>query len=327
MNQRQNIYNNQHMQNNNSAILFGNGINLVGGECPSWEDLLKDLSHQKAGMPSDSNTLNYECIYLDLCDYKYIGDGNSKDNEYELKKQIADLCERIPTNKFYRRLIELPVDTYLTTNYDGVLEKLLLQKDYQRNRKQSCITEALYSIRRCHAYDSPDESMTKKVFPIHGESKYPKSIMIGYDHYCGSLGKLDDFFKGNYIYRDGEKSIKLPTLLERLREDYSDVGSISLGRYWPDYFFTHNVHMIGIGLPLVESDLWWVLNKRCRYKRISSMVNNKIYFYGEPEKSILHLLEAFDVQIIPIEVRDKNEPKCWVDAYHKMFDELERNLI
>lgn len=311
---------------NKNAILFGNGLNLVGGECPSWEDLLKDLSHQKVGMPSDSNTLNYECIYLDLCDNKYIGDGNSKDDEYELKKQIADLCERIPTNKFYRRLIELPVDTYLTTNYDGVLDKTLLKQGYKIDSAQSCRTEALYSIRRCHAYYYPYEQITKKVLPIHGECSAPKSIMIGYDQYCGSLGKLNDFLKGYYTYKSNEQTVKLAEIKDRLIGKCEDIEVNSLGSYWPDYFFTHDVHMIGIGLPLVESDLWWVLNKRCRYKRTSSIINNNIYFYGEPDESIVRLLRAFDVQIVPIEVRDKKDPMCWEEAYNQMFNELENNL-
>ena len=48
---------------NKNAILFGNGLNLLSEKSISWNDLLKRLSALDK-MPSYSNTLNYECIYL-----------------------------------------------------------------------------------------------------------------------------------------------------------------------------------------------------------------------------------------------------------------------
>jgi len=72
-------------------------------------------------------------------------------------------------------------------------------------------------------------------------------------NYCGSLGKMDDFFKGKYVYKQDEQTIKLPRLLEWL----SNVKEkrYKVGAYWPDYFFTHNVNIIGLAHELVESDL------------------------------------------------------------------------
>jgi hypothetical protein len=150
----------------------------------------------------------------------------------------------------------------------------------------------------------------------------PKTIMIGYDHYCGSLGKLDDYFKGKYVYKMGEGTKKLPRLLDRLRENEKRVLSNDLGNYWPDYFFTHDIHMIGIGMPLVESDLWWVLNKRCRYKKVCPEITNTIYFYGTQYDKVVSLLESFDVKVIVTEVNDND----WSTAYMKMFDQMERNI-
>lgn len=313
------------MQNKN-AILFGNGLNRVGGECPSWENLLVKLAPKMEGMPSDSNTLNYECIYLNICNTKGYYSKDSILEEFELKSKIATICGGLTINPFYERMANLPVDTFMTTNYDGVLDRTLLQQGYKIDSAQSCRTETLYSIRRCHAYYYPNEQITKKVFPIHGECSAPKSIMIGYDQYCGSLGKLNDFLKGNYTYKNNEQIVKLPKITDRLQGKCKDVETNTLGRYWPDCFFTHDVHMIGIGLPLVESDLWWVLNKRSRLKRQLSEINNEIHFYGEPDDSIVRLLKAFDVKIVPIKVKEPKNKQCWIDAYNRISIELERKL-
>ena len=80
--------------------------------------------------------------------------------------------------------------------------------------------------------------------------------------------------------------------------------------------------MIGIGMPLVESDLWWVLNKRCRYKKVCPEIMNTIYFYGTQYDKVVSLLESFDVKVIVTEVNDND----WSKSYMKMFDQMERNI-
>ena len=247
-----------------NAILFGNGMNLVGGNSFSWENLLKSLS-PRGEMPSSSNTLSYECIYLSRCSEDSCEAKEGLVNELTIKKQIAAKCQQFESNDIYELMMSMPTDVFLTTNYDDVLGKTFEANEYVRDRQHDSVAESIYSIRRCHAYREQKTGKIKKIFPIHGECMAPKTIMIGYDHYCGSLGKLDDYFKGKYVFKSGEETKKLRRLLERLRDDSKNMSVDMLGNYWPDYFFTHDIHMIGIGMPLVESDLWWVLNKRSRY--------------------------------------------------------------
>lgn len=304
-----------------NAILFGNGLNRAGGNSLSWENLLESLSSLKK-MPSDSNTLNYECIYLNACKDDSCETKAGLVNEFSIKQQIADMCQRFEPNKFYEMLMHLPSDIFLTTNYDETLGKTLEEHGYIREKRLDSVSESIYSIRRSHAYRNINTEKIKRIFPIHGECLSPKTIMIGYDQYCGSLGKLDDYFKGKYVYKMGEETKKLPRLLERLRENEKRVLSNDLGNYWPDYFFTHDIHMIGIGMPLVESDLWWVLNKRCRYKKVCPEITNTIYFYGTQYDKVVSLLESFDVKVIVTEVNDND----WSTAYMKMFDQMERNI-
>ena len=305
-----------------NAILFGNGINRVGGNSLSWEDLLMTLSPLKR-MPSNSNTLNYECIYLSACSEDSCNVEEGLVNELQIKQRIANVCQQFESNDVYELLINMPSDVFLTTNYDDTLGKTCEKNGYVRDKQLDCVAESIYSIRRSHAYREQSKGNIKKIFPIHGECMAPKTIMIGYDHYCGSLGKLDDYFKGKYVFRLGEETKKLPRLLERLRGDSKDMSVNMLGNYWPDYFFTHDIHMIGIGLLLVESDLWWVLNKRCRYKKVCPEISNSIYYYAtQYDKDVISLLNAFDVNVILTEVLDNN----WQSAYVHMFEKMKENM-
>lgn len=295
-----------------NAILFGNGINRVGGNSMSWEDLLMTLSPLKR-MPSNSNTLNYECIYLSACSEDSCEIKEGLVTELQIKQQIADICQRFESNDFYELLMNMPSDIFLTTNYDDTLGKTFENNGYIRDKQLDSVAESIYSIRRSHAYREQSMGNIKKIFPIHGECMAPKTIMIGYDHYCGSLGKLDDYFKGKYVFRLGEETKKLPRLLERLRGDGKNMSVNMLGNYWPDYFFTHDIHMIGIGMPLVESDLWWVLNKRSRYKKVCPEISNSIYYYGTQidNMEVINLLKAFDVKVIQTDVQHDD----WKSAY------------
>ena len=288
-----------------NAILFGNGINRVGGNSMSWENLLKTLSPLKI-MPSNSNTLNYECIYLSACSEDSCEVKEGLVNELQIKQQIADICQQFETN------------------YDDTLGKTFEKNGYIRDKQLDSVAESIYSIRRSHAYREQSMGNIKKIFPIHGECMAPKTIMIGYDHYCGSLGKLDDYFKGKYVFRLGEETKKLPRLLERLRGDSKNMSVNMLGNYWPDYFFTHDIHMIGIGIPLVESDLWWVLNKRSRYKKVCPEISNSIYYYGTQidDMEVINLLKAFDVKVIQTDVLYGD----WKSAYRQMFEKMKINM-
>lgn len=306
-----------------NAILFGNGINRVGGNSMSWENLLKTLSPLKI-MPSNSNTLNYECIYLSACSEDSCEVKEGLVNELQIKQQIADICQQFESNDFYELLMNMPSDIFLTTNYDDTLGKTFEKNGYIRDKQLDSVAESIYSIRRSHAYREQSMGNIKKIFPIHGECMAPKTIMIGYDHYCGSLGKLDDYFKGKYVFRLGEETKKLPRLLERLRGDSKNMSVNMLGNYWPDYFFTHDIHMIGIGIPLVESDLWWILNKRSRYKKVCPEISNSIYYYGTQidDMEVINLLKAFDVKVIQTDVLYGD----WKSAYRQMFEKMKINM-
>lgn len=87
---------------------------------------------------------------------------------------------------------------------------------------------------------------SKVVYYIHGDMHHPKSIMLGLDHYCGSIGKINDYLKDHYDY-SGTILLDLP---KRLSQGINDIMS------WIDLFFMSNIYIVGIGLDYSETDLW-----------------------------------------------------------------------
>jgi len=95
--------------------------------------------------------------------------------------------------------------------------------------------------------------------------------------------------------------------MNRLRE-----GRTPSTQSWIDLFFTKDIHVIGLTLDFVETDLWWLLTYRARSKfyqkgkKQKLNITNRITYYI-PEKYALtakyklEVLEANDVivKIIP----------------------------
>lgn len=91
------------------AILYGNGFNLLSENCPSWQELLTNISDKDRspilnGIPP---TLQYEQVYLaPHSSFSNISDG---EDETKLKKAVKRRLSAIKSNEFYDRLLKLGV--------------------------------------------------------------------------------------------------------------------------------------------------------------------------------------------------------------------------
>ncbi len=127
---------------------------------------------------------------------------------------------------------------------------------------------------------------------IYGEIEHPKSIMLGLDHYCGSISKLDAYVKGRYDFKERGKKIDILRMKDKLTTQAFCLTS------WVDLFFSTNVHIIGLSLDYSEIDLWWVLNKRARFVA-EGLVKNKVTFYTTDIKDEKRgLLESFNIDVV-----------------------------
>lgn len=285
-----------------NTVLFGNGLNRVLKSSVSWNGLLDTIKSKPFDNGELPNTMVYERIFMEANNLNM----TNGSRELLIKNKIASAMKKQEGNRLYEDLINLGIDNYLTTNYDYAFEKST------NTIPKLLSTEAIYSLRRKRSFRIEDREFN--LWSIHGEVDHPKSIMLGLDHYCGSVSKLDAYIKGGYKYTRSGHTTYVNSMEKKLKDNtFCNIG-------WVDLFFSGNVHILGISLDYSEIDLWWILNKRARMMDTHN-INNKIYFYIdqiEPEKE--ELLKSFNVEVIIEPVR-KND---YIGMYKDIIKKISR---
>lgn len=291
------------------TLLFGNGINQLSENSINWTDLLEKLKKKSFKNNLLPNTMIYERILMER-------NGLNKETNFiesEIKYEIAQRMREIPTNKYYETMYNLGFNNYITTNYDYAFKnKLLGEKNSEKNNS----TEGIYSIRRNTSIFNDNLQEICKIWNMHGEIDKPTSIMLGLDHYCGSIGKLDGYIKGTYEFQENRKPYKVKSIVSKLKSGEYDRHS------WIELFFNSDIHIIGLSLDYSETDLWWILNKRARImtdEKKYVKLFNKIYFYTNwitPEKE--GLLKSFKVNVVKDEVINND----WKAHYQRILNRI-----
>lgn len=283
-----------------NTIFFGNGLNRISKNSVSWDALLKDLQKEKKFNISNlPYTMVYERTFMESSDRE------TSRNEFEIKQRIANAMEKQGPNHLLELIAKMPFENYITTNYDYSFEKALGVEPARLS------TESVYSLRRKREY--LDASGKKVLWNIHGEIEHPKSIMLGLDHYCGSVSKLDAYIKGRYTYENQGKPFPVDSMLKKLKNNDFCFSS------WVDLFFSTNVHILGFSLDYSEIDIWWLLNKRARFLE-QNQIENEIYFYvHEIDDEKKGLLKSFDVQIVQMQLCNNDFAGMYEQAIQKMI--------
>lgn len=251
------------------TILYGNGINYhpeTENDSVTWDELLKDIMNgQSFNTDFLPNTMSYERIRL-----------NWNRNEHSLphlKNRIKELLINQPGNPYYEEILKIDCNNYITTNYDYAINKTFLSANNE-NYELYNNSEELYSIRRNSSLINKQKE-AKRIWNMHGELNHPKSIMLGLNHYCGSIGKIDAYLKGTYDFRYKGQKNEVTKIEEKLKTEKYD------GYSWIELIFNSNVHITGFGLDFSEIDLWWLLTKRARLIEMG-IIKNKVFFYTKP---------------------------------------------
>lgn len=302
----------------NNTIIFGNGINRLSDKNISWGHLLDVIKGSRkfndALLP---NTMIYERIILERPDTH----DDVLYDEFEVKKEISELMKSIEPTEIYSELFKLNVQNYLTTNYDYAFLDSIKDLKEVVLPIQEYSTEDVYSIRRLKRIPNTNQH-TKYLWQIHGEIRKPATIMLGLDHYCGSIGKIDSYIKGWYRYVHEGKTIEEPSIENKFKNNSFNNSS------WVELFFTSNIHIIGFTLDYSEIDLWWIINKRARLKRSKNLekkIKNKITYYcngiDDQKKG---LLESLDIEVHVDELSDTDNK--YFDYYKKLIKQFKRKL-
>ncbi len=276
------------------TILFGNGVNRVLSGGLTWSSMLQDIAYDNDIECSDLiNSNQYTMVYEQIV-------ANKKISEIDLKQSIAKKIVTSTYSESYKHLSNTNVRNYLTTNYEHYLEQEFLTRFSLKDKEES---ETIYSVRRNVEFKG-DQPAT--IWNIHGSIREPKSIMLGLDHYCGYIGKIDSYIKGHYTYEQGKEKIKVSSIEDKLKEENATFDRKS----WIELLFNSNIFILGLGLEFVETDLWWILNKRARMKKSSrtkGLIQNKIVYYGEENHARKNLLEAFDIEVVTMKYNGSNK--------------------
>ncbi len=285
----------------NKVILIGNGINLVNNPY-TWSDVIDNLiSYIGAdGQINKDNKpfpLLYEEIIIEAIKNRAI-------EEIDIKKFIASETSKLNLNDVHKKIANLNAKNILTTNYDFTIEQSI--KESPDTNDKGISKQKLYSLFR-HT-----ENNDQKVWHIHGDSNVPSSIMLGYEQYSGYLQKSREYVLGSSLYTSYE-SISIKKKFENNSFEYDS---------WIEFFFTHDIYILGLTLDFVEMHLWWLLTYRARRKQQKFPIRNKIFFYyaSESHSDIKHKLELLkSCDVVPFSIRlNKSYEKYYIKALEKI---------
>lgn len=304
------------------AIFLGNGFTrALVKDVPTWGQLIGCFNSSDAVQQTIPYTFQYEMNYL----------GGNKYDEETLKKEICSQLSvfsqvdlQDAAEKLLSFLTKNEITDILTTNYDGLIEHLLLSQNAKLISKNN--SETIYSIRRNYVYEYNKKTIT--LWKIHGDTAAPKSLMLGLDHYCGAIGKMDDYIKQGWL---GGKKTDNPVEKKFPNKAKADISKKEIKtvqfQTWIDLFFAATIYFIGFGLDFSETDIWWLLNKRARFKE-KLEISNEIFFYApQPQETELEevkakakekVLESFGVQYQSVSyefVKNAANPKYLLSVY------------
>ena len=294
-----------------NTILFGNGINRIAENSKSWDELLCGLTRPDqrpiSGIP---NTLQYEDLLLSDEKIDFM-DPNLPMNKREeiLKDMICQEVRKANPTEIHKKLAEKDFDHYLTTNYDYCIDKSLEEAGYHKDSRKSCSVEYMHSLFRKRVFRNKYQEKT--VWSIHGEAGKPASIMLGFDHYCRYITKIDNYLRGEFSPKPGEEKYvsirgnKMWPMRKRLKNHFAIFS-------WVDLFFVSNIHILGLGLDYIETDLWRVLNYRKRLMKETDLIRNSIVFHGNTTESHKLILQSLGVEVMEY-------PQDWTSMYQKML--------
>ncbi len=264
------------LSNRPQCLLLGNGINLLFKD-PSWEMLIRDELN-KSGCP-----LPYEEIKSMPATMQIVAaTGDTVDNQMKAlagKLAVQDLTqERIA---FLRKVLELPVDDIMTANYSFELETADGMK--QGRKQYSSRLQGTFDLQAKHKafrlYQFYETGMGKRIWHIHGDIAKPDTMLMGHYYYAKQLKAVQECIA---------KTVRRYKTCQRQSEEFRSYS-------WVDQFLTGDVYILGLGMYLCESDLWYLL---CCKKR--NFPDTSVFFYDKEcgDQTISTMLRTYGAEII-----------------------------
>lgn len=276
------------------VILMGNGI--VYREEFEWTKLIEKLAKTDVDLSKYKKNKELQVPNTILTMAVTYCDNQERHNTYiECLDGLENGIRKYPyaNNEKINRILQIPCDAILTTNYTYELEYGILNSYIEflndKKRKYAKSTaqkdkekDAKYLLR---TYNKLNENFPE-IWHIHGELRRKSSLILSHDEYAHLVNKILEYNKN----RENE--------YETLKENF-EVKS------WIDYFIVADLYIIGYGLDYAEFDLWWLLNRRLNEK---ASYQREIYFYepySEAVKYKQRVLSDIGVHVETLDMEKK----------------------
>lgn len=304
------------------SLFIGNSINRLSTQNVSWDVILAALIKSITGSPPATSfleiplTLIFDGLTLEA---KKV---HRKTRE-DVKKAFADYVSKLEPNKYHKGILKLALEkkikNIITANCDYSLEKAI-SATWKKGKNSS----TKYNL------FSHNILQDVNVWHMHGEVNNPQSMVLGYDHYAGTIERMRSYLKRDY------NGLKSPFR----RKGITDFDSKSDYYSWVDLFLRDNIHIIGLGLDYVEIDTWWLLYYKSRLaERYTSKQKGKLsigetHFYyfdkqnstNEHEIARNNLLTGFSVRVHPITVPISEGKWDYGAAWDSCLTTLQKNI-
>ena len=283
------------------VLLLGNGIlRLRGGV--SWEALLQRIAVNDE-IPDDVlRDIPLAMRVEALCGVDVEGARLRAAREFE----PIDAC----ITDTLQRLLSLPWDCVLTTNYTYEAEGVLLGKDRfdreDRRRALACMDGSVRRRDNLHfCYIMERKGLPPlPVWHIHGDLGRSESMILSYYSYARTISRLQKYNRQ----------------LKNAFQDAVEAGRTVTPRSWTDWFILGDVYSVGFGYDFSEFDLWWAAERKARE---NARVGRLIAYQDRQEKAdpVCALLRS-----IGAEVNRVYDYADYTEFYRTVIDDIEARL-
>lgn len=284
------------------VLFLGNGLFYSDS---NWDDFIKN--NKKSDMSSDDWNAVKNAPYPIRATVALPTDDTERRNGYINEvEQIHSQMKKNRSNVL--KLLELPFDAILTTNYTYQIEShicddYLKLSDKQKNEKYAKKTfkkdrskDVKYLLRTFNQLVYNDTN--KNIWHIHGEARRKSSIVATHDEYGRLMEAIRQYcneYGGNY------------------QKYYNSFRF----RSWIDYLIMGDVYFIGSQLDYTEFDLWWLFSRRMREK----MQHGKMVYYTpfEPSSERKTIFKLLDIKT---ETFRDNKTAFFNSFYEKAIEDI-----
>ena len=286
-----------------NVLFIGNGLLQLGGG-GNWSSLLNKIN-PKPDYTIDLVGVPYAMQPEALC---------GVDVE-EVQRKTSASIEDGNAHILLRKVLQLPFDAIITTNYTYEIETVLSDNVWNEKERRKAFfaldgkSHVRHNTSVCNLIQCRNGRKIP-VFHAHGERLRKHSLILSYYSYANSVSRLVSLNKqrGNTYQEHQEANESIECLS------------------WLDYFLLGNVYSIGFGFDTSEFDIWWAIERKAREKARHGKLHAYMIVNDERPSPIDKLFQAMDVMCHHV-IKIADYSAAYQEVYEKICDMMQESGI